>query len=455
MPESTVLPLPLSSSSAEGLRRRARALAARLAGESGEGPPPARREAPAYPEHRAVLLYADRDDCLAGLRRLAAGEASPQVVRGVAAGSAQPVLVFPGLGAQSPAMGRGLLAHAPVFARRIEECDRALRPHTGWSLPGVLSGAPGTPPPDRMDVCQPALFAVTLALAALWRSYGVTPAAVVGHSIGEFAAAHECGALTLAEAAEIAASWGRAQAALVGTGEMVAVRLPVTEVAVRLRPWPGRLTVAAVNGPRSVVVSGDREAADRFLAGLLADRVGALRVPAGYAAHSPPHMAALRERQLTDLARITGRAAPTPFYSTVTGRLLDTARLDAAYWYRNLSGPVRFESAVRAAAVRGHTVFIEVGPHPVLTLGMRQTLETVHERPAVIASAVRSDGSPGRFLRSVAEAYVAGVPIDWTAAYAGVDVRAIGLPLPVLAPAPAPAPGTPRTGGTPSPSPTA
>ncbi|WP_052850206.1 acyltransferase domain-containing protein [Streptomyces avicenniae] len=444
MPESTVLPLPLSSHSGDGLRRRARALAARLAGEPGDGPPPARQGAPVYPEHRAVLLYSDRADCLAGLRRLAAGETSPQVVRGVAAESAQPVLVFPGLGAQSPAMGRGLLADAPVFTRRIEECDRALRPHTGWSLPGLLSGAPGAPSMDRMDVCQPALFAVTVSLAALWRSYGVRPAAVIGHSIGEFAAAHEAGALTLEDAARVCASWGRAQASLAGTGELIAVRLPVTETAARLRTWPG-LTVAAVNGPRSVVVSGDREAAERFLAGLVADRVGALRVPAGYAAHSPPHMTALRERQLADLAGVTGRSGAVPFYSTVTGRLLDTALLDPAYWYRNLSGPVRFEAAVRAAALRGHAVFIEVGPHPVLTLGMRQTLETIHERPAVVASAVRSDGSPGRFLRSVAEAYVAGVPIDWTAAYAGVDVGAIGLPLPVLAPAPHP-------GGAPSPS---
>jgi acyl transferase domain-containing protein len=294
-------------------------------------------------------------------------------------------------------------------------------------LPDVLRGALDAPSLDRVDVYQPTLFSVMVSLAQLRRSYGVAPAAVVGHSIGEFAAACVAGALSLEDGAKVSVSWGRAQATLAGKGEMVSVLLPANRVSARLRQWADRLTIAAINGACSVVVSGDCEAAEGLLAELTVDGVRARKVCAGYAAHSA-QIRTVREGQLADLATITARSGATPFYSSVTGGLFDTAGLDAGYWYRNQCETVRFEEATRAAATDGYSAFIEVSPHPVLTLGIGQTLETVHDDAVVVDSIVRHQGSLDRFIRSVAEAYVGGVAVDWTAAFSGVDARRVNLP---------------------------
>ncbi|MER0247041.1 acyltransferase domain-containing protein, partial [Streptomyces sp. HSW2009] len=184
-----------------------------------------------------------------------------------------------------------------------------------------------------------------VSLAALWRSLGVEPAAVVGHSQGEVIAACVAGALTLEDAATVVVSRSTLLKNLAGQGGLLSVALPADEVEKRLERWSGRASVAAVNGPSAVIVSGDNTTLDELLAECERDAIRAKRVPDSVPSHSA-HVEFLEERLLADLAGITPRTGDVPFYSTVTGELVDGAELDAAYWYRNLREPVRFESVV-------------------------------------------------------------------------------------------------------------
>ncbi|MFI8950967.1 type I polyketide synthase [Streptomyces sp. NPDC053750] len=364
--------------------------------------------------HRAVLLDPD-------------GTTGPDTVRGVAAGEARPVFVFPGQGGEWPAMGRELLATAPAFREQAEACDAEIRALTGWSVLDVLSGGTDVPG-DSVDVQQPVLFTMMVSLAALWRSYGVEPAAVVGHSQGEVAAAYVAGALSLKDAARIIVTRSDAWLALSGHGGMTAVLLPADEAARRIEPWGDDLSVAAVNGPGSCTVSGDPVACDEFAAACTADGVRARRVPGVTVAGHSAQVDALRERLLRDLAPITPQQGRIPLYSTVTGDTVDTATLDAAYWYRNIRETVEFESAVRATTRDGYRTFIEVAPHPLLALSIQETVEQHGAEPVVVPTLRREEGGQRRFLTSAAEAHVNGVTVDWKAAFRGTGARRVDLP---------------------------
>ncbi|WP_449657206.1 type I polyketide synthase [Streptomyces boetiae] len=395
--------------------------------------------------HRAVVLAADareRDRALASLADPGAHAATPEglVVRGTAADAARQVaFVFPGQGSQWPGMALELLDHEPAFRERLRACGEALAPHVDWaghSLEEVLRRAPGAPPLERVDVVQPALFAVMVSLAGLWRSYGVRPAAVVGHSQGEIAAACVAGALTLEDAAAVVALRSRALTALAGRGGMLSVALGAERLAPFLEPWGERLSLAAVNSPSSVVVSGEPEALAGLREALAAGEARSRPVAVDYASHGP-HVEEVRERILDALSGI--RPAPAEargaeevaFYSTVTGGPLDLAELgDAAYWYRNLRQTVHFERATRALLEDGHGALIEVSPHPVLTVGVQETLHAADSPAAALGTLRREDGGRGRFLRSLAEAHVHGVDLDWDAVFPGAAERAEFVPLP-------------------------
>ncbi|MBI0383883.1 acyltransferase domain-containing protein, partial [Streptomyces albiflaviniger] len=283
---------------------------------------------------------------------------------------------FPGQGSQWAGMAVGLMDASPVFASRIHECAAALAEFTDWSLVDVLRGAEGAPSLERVDVVQPVLFAVMVSLAELWRSLGVRPSAVVGHSQGEIAAACVAGILSLQDAARVVAL--RSQAigrVLAGKGGMVSVALPVADVRERIAPWgEERISVAAVNGPSSAVVSGEPEALDEFLASCEADEVRARRVPVDYASHSA-QVELLREELLELLAPVQPKNAQVPFLSTVTGEWVDGSELDAEYWFTNLRRTVELESAVRRLLDEGFGAFIESSAHPVLTMGVQETAE--------------------------------------------------------------------------------
>ncbi|WP_407649755.1 type I polyketide synthase [Goodfellowiella coeruleoviolacea] len=369
-------------------------------------------------DHRAVLVGADRDALLAALSALAADQPDPAVVRGVPTPGGRPVLVFPGQGSQWTGMAVELLDSNPVFAERMAECAAALQPFVGWSAIDVVRGVPGAPGLERVDVVQPVLFAVMVSLAEVWRSCGVEPAAVVGHSQGEIAAACVAGALSLEDAARVVALRSVELGALAGRGGMVSVALPVDEVRERLESWGERLSVAAVNGARSVVVSGDTEALDELLAGCAADGVRARRVPVDYASHSA-QVEAVEEGLLEVLAPIRPTSATVPLYSTVTGGPINTAELDAGYWYFNLRQTVEFDQATRALLADGHTVFVECSPHPVLTAAIQETADDAGQDVTVVGSLRRDEGGPHRMLMSLAEAHAHGVPVDWRALLPG------------------------------------
>jgi acyl transferase domain-containing protein len=401
------VPLMLSARSRTALFAQARALSGHLAAHPAVEPADVAaslvRTRSRF-EHRAVVFGADRADLLTGLNSLAEGRPGESVVLGrqIVGGD---VLVFPGQGSQWPGMARDLLDGPRPFVRRLTECAQVLEPYIDYSLFDVLRAAPGAPELDRDDVVQPALWAVMVALAEVWRSHGVEPKTVIGHSQGEIAAATVVGALTLPDAARVIALRSQATRELSGGG-MLSVRAPYEAVLDVVASLP-ELTVAAVNGPRSTVLSGPSDALAAARRTLTADGHRTRIVPIDYASHSPA-VDGLRERLLNELKPIRPMSVPAVFISTVTGEPIDTATLDADYWFRNLRQPVLFSQATRYALAHGAARFVECSPHPVMLGGIEETAEKEERATAVIGTLRRDDGGPERVRRAAAEHHVAG-----------------------------------------------
>jgi acyl transferase domain-containing protein/acyl carrier protein len=367
-------------------------------------------------DHRAVVVGAERSDLTSGVEALSAGDPLAGLVEGVADVDGRSVFVFPGQGAQWVGMGARLLDESPVFAERMSECAAALSSCVDWSLLDVLRDGADL---DRVDVVQPVSFAVMVSLAAVWQSHGVRPDAVVGHSQGEIAAAVVAGALSLEDGARVVVLRSQAIArTLAGRGGMMSVALPVAEVECRLG---AALSVAAVNGPAAVVVAGDPDALEVLAGELTAEDVRVRRIAVDYASHSA-HVDLIRDELLDVLAPIEPREAAVPFYSTVTGEWVDGAALDAGYWFRNLRGQVGFEPAIRALLADRHRVFVEVSPHPVLTMGVQATINDTDTRAVSAGTLRRDDGGLRRFLMSAAELFVRGVPVRWNLTGHHVDL---------------------------------
>ncbi|GAA1283273.1 hypothetical protein GCM10009579_50710 [Streptomyces javensis] len=440
-PGAVAVPWVLSAKSADSLRDQARRLWERLAADPDLAPADVARSllSRAVFGRRAVVIGRTREEFLDRLAALGRGEPATGVVRSVsmdrsvATDRSGPVFVFPGQGSQWAGMAAELLDASTEFADAFGECARALAPYVEWSPLDVVRGRPGAPSLDRVDVVQPVLWAVMVSLARVWRSHGVEPAAVVGHSQGELAAACVAGVLSLEDAARVVALRSRLIGGeLAGRGGMVSLSVPVDEAGKLVAPWGERLCVATVNGPGSTVVAGGAAALDELMAACERDGVRARRVPVDYASHTP-QVERIRERLLELAAPITPRPGEVPMYSTVTGALLDGASADAEYWYRNLRETVRFEQATRALADAGHTVFIEVSPHPVLIPGIEQTVEErIGRTPRDTSTAVvvgtlrRAEGGRERLLTALAELFVAGGAVAWATAFEGG--RPVDLP---------------------------
>ncbi|MFI6640456.1 type I polyketide synthase [Streptomyces sp. NPDC050504] len=378
---------------------------------------------------RAAVVADDREGFLQGLGALADGTAGPEVLRGTGGDRRKVAFVFPGQGSQWLDMARGLWDESPVFAEQLRACAAALEPYVDWSPLDVLLGAPNAPSLDRIDVIQPTLFAVMVSLAELWRSYGIEPSAVVGHSQGEIAAAYVAGGLTLDDAARIVALRSLLWLELSGKGAMLAVPLPADQARERLGRWSDRLSIAAVNGPRFATVSGDPAALDELLAELAAEGVQARRVRGVDTAGHSPQVEMLRERMLDGLRPVRPLASRVPFYSTVTGERLDTRELDTDYWYRNIRDTVEFERASRTLLAAGCTGFVECSPHPVLLAAVQETAEDAGAADvAAVGTLRRDEGGMRRFLTSLAHAQVQGVEPDWDAVFAGHGARRVELP---------------------------
>ncbi|MEO5875358.1 MAG: SDR family NAD(P)-dependent oxidoreductase [Streptosporangiaceae bacterium] len=425
-----VVPWALSARTGPALRAQARALAERVearpadtVAEVGWSLATTRSAL----EYRAAVVGADREELLAGLRALAADGTHPAIVgpeRVAGSGGAGPVLVFPGQGSQWVGMGSELLDSSPVFAARMAECEDALAPHVDWSLTGILRGDGSEL--GRVEVIQPVLWATMVSLAAVWASYGVTPAAVVGHSQGEIAAACVAGALSLADAARVVAVRSQALRRLSGGGAMASLGVGADEAGKLLAGLTSEAVIAAVNGPASTVVSGP-PAAVAAVAARCAETGGRARmIDVDYASHGPQVDEIVGE--LTErLAGVGPVATDTGFYSTVTGGQADTTGLDTGYWVTNLRSPVRFADAIEALLADGHRVFVEVSPHPVLTIGMQETFEAAEVDAVAFGTLRRDHGGREQLARAVAQAFTAGLAPDWPAWFPGTP-RVVELP---------------------------
>ncbi|MEU1156293.1 beta-ketoacyl synthase N-terminal-like domain-containing protein, partial [Streptomyces sp. NPDC005918] len=362
-------------------------------------------------EHRAVVVGRDRDALTAGLGALASGEASVDVVSGVAGDVGPgPVLVFPGQGSQWVGMGAQLLDESPVFATRIGECERALSAHVDWSLTDVLRGDGSEL--SRVEVVQPVLWAVMVSLAAVWADCGVVPAAVVGHSQGEMAAACVAGALSLEDAARIVAVRSDALRQLQGHGDMASLGAGPEQAAELIGDRPG-VCVAAVNGPSSTVISGPPQHVAAVVAEAESQGLRARVIDVGYASHGP-QIDELHDLLTERLADIQPTRTDTAFYSTVTAeRLDDTTALDTEYWVTNLRQQVRFADTIDALLDDGYRLFIEASAHPVLGLGMEETIERADVPATVVPTLRRDHGDAAQLTRAAAHAFTAGADVDW------------------------------------------
>ncbi|MDT0447393.1 type I polyketide synthase [Streptomyces johnsoniae] len=362
-------------------------------------------------DHRAVIVGSDRESFLGALASIADGaEPGPDTALGVVSqGAARPVFVFPGQGAQWSGMALGLVTASSAFAASMAACAEALKPYVAWDLLEELRGDL-----SRVDIVQPVTWAVMVSLAELWRSYGVEPAAVVGHSQGEIAAAVVSGALSLQDGAKIVALRSRIIGErLAGHGAMASLAQSREQTLARIQAWEGSLAVAAANGSNSTVVSGDPEALEEFVAACEAEDIRIRRIPVDYASHSA-QVDSIREELLSELDGLRPRASEIPFYSTVEAALIDTTALDADYWVRNLRQTVEFEKVLRLLREGAHSFFIESSPHPVLAMAVEETLS-----PGVVTvgSLRREQGGSERFLLSLAEAQASGVAVDWAPAF--------------------------------------
>jgi acyl transferase domain-containing protein len=382
-------------------------------------------------EHRAAIVAADLQELIAGADAIARGVPGVAVQGLAPHDRANVVFVFPGQGSQWAGMALELLEGSPLFADCMQKCEQALAGHVDWSLVEVLRQAPGAPSIERLDVVQPALFALMVSLARLWNACGVRADAVVGHSQGEIAAAHVAGGLSLADAAQIVALRSRVFLSLSDKGGMASVALDATRLESRLQPYAERIVVAAANGPASTVVSGDLEALSELADECEAEGIRVKLVAGASGAGHSRDIELLRERILQAGAGIAPRSSEVALYSSVTAERLDSGDLGPDYWYRNAREPVQFERTLRGLLDDGFRAFVELSPHPILSIAISGTLDERLERPAdacLVGSMRRGEGDARRFLSSLAEAWTKGIEVDWSAVFAGSGASKIALP---------------------------
>jgi acyl transferase domain-containing protein len=367
-------------------------------------------------DQRAAFVAADRAAMVQALRDYASG--GPAAGEGTA-GPLPPkvAFVFPGQGGQWIGMARQLMAEEPAFREAIERCDAAARPYIDWSIAGQLAAAPESDGflLDRIDVVQPVLTAVSIAYAELLRAAGVTPHAVVGHSMGEVAAVYTAGAIDLDAAMQIICRRSALLHSVAGKGAMALVDLGLSDIKARLAGREDRVTVAVNNSPRSSVISGDPDAVQSVLDELAVEGVFCRLIKVDVASHSAqmePLVAAL----VADLDGLSPRPSLLPVCSTVLGRAAEGVEFDASYWGANLRRPVQFAEAVKCLIADGVSVFVECGPHPVLLHAVQQTAQAIGaENVVTLSTGDRHSTEYLALLKAVGGLWAEGAPIDWRA----------------------------------------
>ncbi|MFF3698752.1 type I polyketide synthase [Streptomyces sp. NPDC002221] len=378
-------------------------------------------------QHRLWAMGHDHDSLAQRLRALADGEPTPDGGTADAglSGDRPVVFVFSGQGAQWAGMGRALYRASPAFRTALDACDRAVREELGWSVLERL-GSEAELPPD-VDVVQPVLWAVQVALAAAWRERGVQPHLCIGHSMGEVAAAHVSGALSLKDAAAVICRRSRLMQRTAGQGAMLVVELSAARARERSKPYGDAVVVAVENAPTTTVLAGDPEPLGVLRGELERDGVLCRPVKVNVASHSP-RMDAIRDdlsQQLADLAPVAGR---TGMISTVYGREVDGAGLTADYWVDNVRHPVRFSDTLHTVARDTDSVFLEVGPHPVLLAAMDETLAAADLAPSAVASLSRATDEPTELCRAAGRLFAQGGRVDWRQWYGSPRPHVPSLP---------------------------
>ncbi|MFJ6214784.1 amino acid adenylation domain-containing protein [Streptomyces sp. NPDC092296] len=365
-------------------------------------------------EARLSLVYSTRESLHEALDAYLRGEPHPRVLLDQQRDPQHSRLtwVFTGMGPQWWAMGRQLYAEEPVYRETIDRCDREIRRLTGWSLVAELSADEADSNMAETWLAQPANFAVQIALAALWRSRGVQPDAIVGHSTGEVAAFYEAGVYTLEDAVEVVVHRSRLQQKLVGTGTMLAVSLPEAEAVRRVRPYGDRVSIAAVNSPTGITLAGDEDALGELAAQLQSEGLFAKFLTVRVPYHSA-RMELIKDELLSSLAGITPRAARLPLYLTGREGTAHGTELDAQYWWHNVRDSVRFRAAIDQLVDDGHRLFLEIGPHPVLGHSIKECLTHRGVEGRTVPSIRRQEDETLRFTTSLAALHNLGVPVDW------------------------------------------
>jgi polyketide synthase 12 len=374
----------------------------------------------AHFERRASINVRDLPDALEALDTLARGEPDSRTVVGEARVEGKVAFVFSGQGSEWPAMARTLAHMSDRFREQLRACDRALAKYLDWSLLDVIEGVEGAPRMDRVDVVQPVSFAVSSALALLWKMVGIEPDGIVGHSIGEVTAAYVAGALTLDDAARIVGLRARALAKLSGQGAVARVEVPAAELGPQLERWGDRLAVAAHEGPDTTLLSGDAEVIDTLVARLEGARKLAIDYPLAGAA-----LEQIRPEIVGALEHIDARPVDVPLYSSIRVEKLVGRELDADYWFRNVRMTTRFAETVEKMLSDGYRFFIEISPDPLLAGTLERIFDAAGLSAVAVGSLAREDGGPARLMRSLGQLHTRGLEIDWAKVSTG---RRVTLP---------------------------
>ena len=378
--------------------------------------------------HRAAFVGHDRNELISSLEKFRDG--GDDAIQGQSWTDKPAVTAFvaPGQGGQWIGMARSLIESEPVFRQSIDACEQALAPLVAWSLKEQLqleSDDDGYQL-DEIEVIQPVLVALAFSYAQLWNSFGVKPMMTIGHSMGEVSAAAISGTLSLQDAMRVVVARSTLMARTSGEGGMALVELTKADLEKRLKPYLGKLCVAAINSPRACVISGEVVSLESALEELSADGVFCRKVKVDVASHGP-QMATLAPELEAMLDDIAPSDSAVPMLSTVIGTAIPGTKYDGRYWARNLSEPVRFLDAVEASLEAGATAFLELGPNPVLLTSIEQTLSH-HNVDAVLAASERRDSPAMNIIaEGIAKLWTHGAEIDWRA-YSGTARHDVPLP---------------------------
>ncbi|MGE8066738.1 SDR family NAD(P)-dependent oxidoreductase [Pseudomonas sp. NPDC089569] len=430
--ETTAVPLLVTAKDGAGLAAMAQSIAQYLDGNPATSLYDVAYQAvmrrDLHPQ-RVVVIESDRQRSAQALLDFALDPSVPVPSTVVESGRALdqakgPVFVFSGNGSQWQGMGRTLLAD-PVFHAAVTEVDAVFQALSGYSLIAELAGENGQDRYHLTEIAQPALFALQVGVTRMLASQGVVPQVVMGHSVGEVAAAWACGALTLDDATRVIYHRSRLQGLTAGSGQMSAVGLSAGDTAeLLLELGLDEVVVAGENSFKGATVAGSVAGLERLEQALAERQVFVRRLALDYAFHSPA-MNVIGDQVIEALRDIAPRASRIPLYSTVTGGLLDGERLDAEYWWQNIRLPVLFQSASESLCEQGFNVFVEVGPHAILRSYVADALAVREQQGVVITTLKRGDDAPQWVTRAVAKVLISGVETDLTCPFpsAGRFVR--------------------------------